>query len=213
MSLILPGLNGSKQRLSYSQVWHLTRLCHLFQQMRTLKAMSSFRQKRTNNNCHTHILRHSRLPQEAFLRNATEPQSRRPCTWNWQWWPDRRNPSGLLESLWQGHTQAFLAETGFLRYQRQDQEVGWWLSLEQDSVSGSRRRSLLHRLNNLVRTSGLCPSAVPLLDLYQWLRWWILFFFFFFTTVSPMGNSGCFPHGNPIAKQSRQPTYCACWVF
>ena len=28
-----------------------------------------------------------------------------------------------------------------------------------------------------------------------------------------MGNSGCFPRGKPVATESRNPTYCACWVF
>ena len=47
------------------------------------------------------------------------------------------------------------------------------------------------------------------------------FFFVFFCIlqlycpngISPMGNSGCLPRGNPAATESRYPTYGACWVF
>ena len=31
--------------------------------------------------------------------------------------------------------------------------------------------------------------------------------------VSPVGNSGCFPRGEPAATESRYSTYGACWVF
>ena len=31
--------------------------------------------------------------------------------------------------------------------------------------------------------------------------------------ISPKGDSGCFPRGQPAATESRYPIYCACWVF
>ena len=50
-----------------------------------------------------------------------------------------------------------------------------------------------------------------------------IFFFFFFllfflqlycpSGISSMGNSGCFQRGKPAAKESRYPTFGACWVF
>ena len=45
------------------------------------------------------------------------------------------------------------------------------------------------------------------------------FFFFHFlqlycsNEISPMGNSPCLPRGKPAARELRDPTYGAWWVF
>ena len=109
---------------------------------------------------------------KVFLWNTTDPNNRRPCRRNWQRWPDWRNPTGLLESLWQGPTQASLVEAGFLWHQRQDHEMNWGLPLQQNAAGGSWRQTLLQRLSRLRHTLRLCPRAIPILDLYPQPSWW-----------------------------------------
>lgn len=67
--------------------------------------------------------------------------------WNWHRWPDWLRPTRLLESLWQGSTRASLVGDEILWHQRQDHEIDWGISHQQNPASCIWEWRLLQRFS------------------------------------------------------------------